>query len=141
MNCNLLPFWSNLRFEGNTKNLWWSCVLRPVKNRYWIFEHKEILRCKRNSISNVSKDVFSYNFFSLDFQLMKVTEYLLIDRTNILVKFLSQEIKRCSCKKTKRAENWGKISVEPHRYEHRGVSIFFAFAILISNFNFISNYL
>ena len=36
---------------------------------------------------------------------MKVTEYLLIDTTNILFKFLFKEIKRYSCYKTKKADN------------------------------------
>ena len=72
----LLPIWSNLRKKIKTKNLWRNCVLKAIKNRKWIFQHTQKLRCKCNSISNVLKYLFCYNSFSLDFQLMKVTEYL-----------------------------------------------------------------
>ena len=63
-----------------TKNLWWNRSPRAIKNRYESL-NTETLRCKRNNISNVLKDVFYYNSFLLDFQLMKVTEYLLMQQT------------------------------------------------------------
>ena len=80
-------------------------MVEKLKTEIRIFEHKQILRSKRNSICNILKDVFCYDSFGLDFQLMEVTEYFLIGKTNILVKCLSEEIKRCSCNKTKKSEN------------------------------------
>ena len=61
--------------------MWCNHVLRAIKNRHESLNTKEILQCKRNIISNVLKNVFCYNSFSLDFQLMKITEYLLIQKT------------------------------------------------------------
>ena len=92
-------------YDGVRVTLTRLIVSEQLKTELWIFEHKEILRCKRNSISKVLKDVFCYYSFSLGFQLMKVTEYLLYDTTDILIKFLPQENKRCSCNKTKKFEN------------------------------------
>ena len=58
-------------------NMLWNHILRAIKNRHESLNMKEILRWKRN----ILKDVFCYNSFSLDFQLMNVTEYLLIQET------------------------------------------------------------
>ena len=77
------------QIKSYTKNLWWNRFPKAIKNRYESL-NTETLRCKRNNISNVLKDVFCYNSFLLNIQLMKV---------------LSQEIKTFCCNKTKKAEN------------------------------------
>ena len=92
-------------YDGVQVTLTRLIISDQLKTELWIFEHKKILRCKRNSISKVLKNVFCYYSFSLGFQLMEVTEYLLIDTTDILIKFLPQENKRCSFNKTKKVEN------------------------------------